>query len=323
MSGAYLIRRSLETLLIFFLVATLNFFLPRVIPGDPAERFYADPRVSPEDKARIMAQFGLDKPLPEQFWLYLKNMARGDMGISFNHRRPVMEVIASRIPHTLILTLSAFIISLVLGLPLGAYAAWKRGGPLDMAVLSTSIVFSAIPSFWFALLLLMVFAFYWPVLPAYGMTDPNLTPGLNLAYVLSLARHAVLPVGTLATLETMRYAILMRSSMIETLGKPYIIVARSKGLTERMILFRHVVRNAMLPVITSLGMKLPALLGGVVIIESIFSWEGMGQLILTSSRSLDYPLMQGVFLLLAALTLLGNFLADISYALFDPRVELT
>jgi peptide/nickel transport system permease protein len=322
-SGTYLTRRLLETLFIFFLVTVINFFLPRVIPGDPAERFYADPRVSPEDRIKIMAQFGLDKPLSEQFWLYARNLLRGDLGVSFTYRRPVTQVIAGRIPRTLVLTLSSLLLSLALGVVMGAYAAWKRGGRLDVAVLGVSIAFSAIPSFWLALLFLLLFAFYVPILPAYGMSDPGLVHGLNWPYLSSLARHAALPVGTLTMLGSVQYAILMRSSMIEALGENYIVTARSKGLTERRVLFRHVVRNALLPVVTSLGMRLPGLIGGVVVIESVFSWEGMGQLILSSSRALDYPLMQGVFLLLAALTLAGNLLADVACAALDPRVQLT
>ncbi len=322
MSGAYLVRRLAQLVLILFIVLTLNFFLPRIIPGDPAERFYADPRVSPEDKVKILAQFGLDKPLPVQYWLYLKNLARGDLGVSFTYRRAVIEVIAERIPWTLVLTLSSMLLSLFFGVIIGAYAAWRRGGPLDMTVLGISMVFSSIPSFWFALLLLLLFAFYLPLLPPYGMAEIGIPRGWNLPFLLSTARHALLPVLSLTVMGIVGYATLVRSSVIETLGQGYIATARAKGLSERQVLFRHVLRNALLPLITSLGMSLAGLLGGVVLIESIFSWKGMGQLILEASRSLDYPLMQGVFLLLAALTLIGNLLADLVYSVFDPRVRL-
>ncbi len=322
MTGQYLIRRLLETGLILLVIITLNFFLPRILPGNPAERFYSDPRVSPEDKVKILEQFGLDKPLHEQYWRYLRNLARGNLGVSYTYRKPVLEVIASRIPWTLALTLTSMLLSVGIGFVLGAYAGWHRGGWLDLAMLSLSIVFSAIPSFWMALVLILVFAFYFPLLPAYGVADAGLRYGLNLPYLSSVARHAVLPVTTLTVVGIVSNAVLVRTSMIETMGQGYVVVARAKGLRERTILFRHVLRNALLPVVTSLGMRLSGLLGGMVVIETIFSWQGMGMLILDASRSLDYPLMQGIFVLLAILTVSGNFLADLLYGIVDPRVRL-
>ncbi len=321
MSGGYFARRLLQILLILLMVITLNFFLPRIIPGNPAERFYADPRIQAEDREKIKAQFGLDKPLGEQYLIYLRNLASGELGMSFTYRRPVIDVIVERIPWTLALTLSSMVLSAFIGIILGVYAAWRHGGLFDMSILSVSIVFSALPSFWFALLLLMLFAFYLPVLPAYGMVDAGVIRGWNMPFILSVAKHALLPVVTLTVLGMIGYAILIRCSVIEVMGQMYSTMARAKGLPERRVLFKHVLRNALLPLITSLGMSLSGLLGGVVIIESIFSWEGMGLLILQSSRSLDYPLMQGVFLMLAILTLFGNLLADVLYGVVDPRVR--
>jgi len=200
---------------------------------------------------------------------------------------------------------------------------WRRGGTLDVGVLSLSLVFQAIPSFWLAMLLLLTFGYYIHLFPLRGgISDPGLTPGPNLPYVLSVARHAALPVFTMTLVGSVGYAVLVRSSMIETLGQDYIVTARSKGLREQTILFRHVLRNALLPLVTSLGMRIAGLFGGVVVMELVFSWQGMGLLILEASRGMDYPLMQGVFLFLAVLTIGGNLLADMMCAVVDPRVRM-
>jgi peptide/nickel transport system permease protein len=324
MSTAYIIRRLFGALLVLFIVVTLNFLIPRTLPGNPAERFYADPRVSPENKAIILQQFGLDQPLHIQYLRYLAQLSRGDLGVSFNYRRPVLDVIAERIPKTLLLTLSAMVLSLILGVSLGAYMGWKRGSWLDTGILSASLILRALPSFWLAMILLLIFGYYLDFFPLQGgIADPGLTPGLNAPYILSVIRHATLPIFTMTLAATIGYAVLVRSSMIETLGKDYIVTARSKGLTQRRILFIHVLRNALLPLVTNIGMRLSGLLGGVVVIEMVFSWQGMGLLILEASRAMDYPLMQGAFLLLAIITIASNFLTDMMYVFVDPRIKFT
>ncbi|MBI5028967.1 MAG: ABC transporter permease [Chloroflexi bacterium] len=322
MSTAYIVRRAVQALFTLFIVITLNFFLPRLTPGDPAARFYDDPRVSIEMKQQILKEFGLDKNLPEQFVIYLQNLARGDLGVSYCYRRPVMDVILGRIPWTLALTGTSTLIAVVLGAILGAYGGWHRGGKIERAILGGAIAFSALPSFWLALLLLLVFAYYAPLFPLGGMIDPGVSIGLNVPFIASVTRHAILPLVSMTLASIIGYAILVRSSMIEVIGSDYIVVARSKGLNEQKILFRHALRNALLPLVTSIGMKLSALIGGAVIIETIFRWTGMGLLVVESARDMDYPLMQGVFLILASITIVGNLLADVTYSWFDPRVVL-
>ncbi len=322
MSSAYLIRRVVQAAFTLFIVLTLNFFLPRMVPGDPAARFYEDPRVSVEMKQQILKDFGLDKSLPEQYLIYLDKLVRGDLGISYSYRRPVMSVILGRIPWTLALTGVAMLIAVIVGAVLGAYGGWHRGGLVERTILGGAIAFSALPSFWLALLLLLVFAYYIPLFPLYGMVDAGITVGWNLEFFINLAQHAVLPLASMTFAGIISYAILVRSSMVEVIGSDYVNVARAKGLGERQLLFRHALRNALLPLVTSVGMRLSGLIGGAVIIETIFRWTGMGLLVVQAARDMDYPLMQGVFLILASVTILGNVLADVTYAWFDPRVVL-
>lgn len=321
MSGAYWARRAIHTVIILCVVVTLNFFLPRLLPGSPAAHFAEDPRLSPEARQEILAQFGLDGPLYKQFAAYLRNLVRGDLGISFTYRRPVAQVIWSRIPWTLALTLSSFLVSLFLGVALGATAAWRRGGGLDTFLLSSAIVVSALPAFWIAMILTLLLAFTWPVLPAYGMSDPFIPIGFTWEFIGSVARHAVLPVISMSIGSIVGYGILVRNSMVEVTGEDYVRTARSKGLTERTVLYRHAFRNALLPLVTRIGMSLAGLIGGTTIIETIFSWEGMGLLVVEASRSLDYPLMQGTMLIMAVVTVLANFAADMAYSMLDPRVK--
>jgi peptide/nickel transport system permease protein len=317
-----MLRRLLQSALVLFIVITLNFFLPRLMPGDPAQRFYESPEISSEQKKAILKAYGLDRPLIEQYGLYLRELAHGNLMMSFHYRRPVAQIIASRVPWTLALTLSSLLLSLFIGTALGAYAAWRRGSWIDYGVISLAILFSAVPSFWFAMILILLFYFSWNVLPGMGMTDPSVRAGLNLPYLLSIARHALLPVTVLTVIGLVSYATLVRSSMTETLGQDYVVVARAKGLAERVLLFKHVLRNALLPLVTSLGMRVAGLIGGVVVIEKVFSWQGMGLLLLDAAAGRDYPLMQGAFLVLAVLTILGNLLADVLLVFVDPRVKL-
>lgn len=322
MSTAYLFRRLIQAVFTLFIVLTLNFFLPRLAPGDPAARFYEDPRVSVEMKQQILKEFGLDKSLPEQYVIYLQKLVRGDLGISYSYRRPVMSVVLGRIPWTLALTGVSMIIAVMLGAIMGAYGGWHRGGRVEQMILGGAIAFSALPSFWLALLLLLVFAFYIPLFPLYGMLDPGIQPSWSLEFVGNLSQHAFLPLVSMTLAGIIGYAVLVRSSMVEVIGSDYVNVARSKGLNERQILYRHALRNALLPLVTSVGMRLSGLIGGAVIIETIFRWTGMGLLVVEAARDMDYPLMQGVFLVLASITILGNVLADTAYAWFDPRVQL-
>lgn len=315
MSRAYFIRRLFYTLILLIVVVSLNFFLPRIVPGDPAQRFYKDPRLSESSKLEIKKQFGLDKSLGEQYFVYLSKLVKGDLGVSFQYNRPVINVIGSKLPWTLFLTLTSTFIALLIGIIFGLYAGWKRGGRIETSLLFLSIITSAVPAFWVALLLIMFFSFSWNILPSQFTTiDPS--------SIISIFKHSILPIFTLATFEAVGYAVLVRNSMVDIIGEDYIRTAKAKGLSSQTVLFKHVFRNASLPLVTSIGLSLAGLVGGTIIIERVFSWDGMGLLLLEASSSYDYPLMQGIMLILATITILANFLTDIVYSKLDPRVQL-
>lgn len=321
MSLAYFIKRLAQIILIMAIVLTLNFFLPRVVSGDPARHLVEDPRLTPEMKQEIRAQYGLDKPLFGQFLTYLAELSKGNLGISFSYRRPVIEVIASKIPWTLVLTVSAKLISIIGGILYGCYAAWKRGRFADSALLSAAIVMTAVPSFWFAMILILIFGFTLRWLPPFGMMERGLAM-MSPEMIASVAKHAVMPVFTMALPGVISYAVLVRNSMVRIIGQDFIRTAKAKGASPASVLYRHAFKNATLPLVTSIGMNLAGVIGGAVVIETIFSWDGMGLLMIEASRSFDYPLMQGVMLILSTVTVTANFLTDLVYAKLDPRVKL-
>jgi len=321
MSLAYFIKRLAQIILIMAIVLTLNFFLPRVVSGDPARHLVEDPRLTPEMKQEIRAQYGLDKPLFGQFLTYLAELSKGNLGISFSYRRPVIEVIASKIPWTLVLTVSAKLISIIGGILYGCYAAWKRGRFADSALLSAAIVMTAVPSFWFAMILILIFGFTLRWLPPFGMMERGLAM-MSPEMIASVAKHAVMPVFTMAFPGVISYAVLVRNSMVRIIGQDFIRTAKAKGASPASVLYRHAFKNATLPLVTSIGMNLAGVIGGAVVIETIFSWDGMGLLMIEAYRSFDYPLMQGVMLILSTVTVTANFLTDLVYAKLDPRVKL-
>lgn len=321
MSFAYFIKRLAQIALIMAIVITLNFFLPRVISGDPAKFLVEDPRLTPEMKQEIRAQYGLDKSLFEQFLVYLQELSKGNLGTSFAYRRPVIDIIASKIPWTLALTVTAKLISVIGGIIYGCFAAWRRGRFADSALLSGAIVMTAVPSFWFAMILILIFGFTLRWLPPFGMMDRGLTM-MSPEMIASVAKHAILPVVTMSVPGIIGYAVLVRNSMVRIIGQDFIRTARAKGASPASVLYRHAFRNATLPLVTSVGMNLAGVIGGAVVIETIFSWDGMGLLMIEASRSFDYPLMQGVMLVLSSVTVTANFLTDLVYAKLDPRVKL-
>ncbi len=313
--------RALQTVVLLWVLLTINFYLPRALPGDPAERLCADPRIAAEDQAVLRAQLGLDRPLWHQYTLYLRKLAAMDLGISFSYHQPVARVVGGRLPWTLGLVSIAICLGGVVGLVVGVLAGSRRGGRLDWLVLALSVALSAIPSFWLALLLILGLAFAWPIFPAYGTVDPRLTPGLSGAYVLSLLRHAILPLSVLTLSPAVANAVVARMATIDVLSQPYLLTARAKGLSERAVLLRHVLRNVMLPWTTNLGLQFGHILGNTVVLETVFSWQGLGMLMVEACRARDYPLLQGVFLLLSVVTVLGNWAADLAGRWIDPRID--
>lgn len=289
--------------------------------GDPI-RYIAGEWTSdmtPEELQDLKIIYDLDKPVWVQYGIYLQSLLRADFGRSFNFNRPVLEIIGNRMVPSVILVLSFVALSFIIGTILGVYGAWNRGGRVDKFVLSTSVVFNAIPAFWLGFILLLVFAFHYAVFPLYGMGGIGKT---GIEYVADVLWHAMLPVITLTLVHFDNYAIIARNTVVTVLGEDFILAAKASGIPQRTILFKHVLRNALLPLITYTGGHIGRYFSAIVLVETLFGWTGIGYLIVQSARQLDFPMIQGVFLIIAIITLLSNFVADISYAYIDPRIKL-
>lgn len=321
----YLARRLLGMIPLLLGITLISFVVIHLAPGEPTGLMAEfNPKITKEARERLRAYYGLDKPLHVQYLLWLKRIVTLDLGRSFSpDQRPVSEKILERLPITLTINLLSMLLILAVAVPIGVYCATHRGSLGDKGLTVFVFVGYATPSFWLALLLMMLFGVKLGWLPISGIRSlvgyETMGP---LQKLLDISRHLVLPVfvsafGGLAGLS--RY---MRSSLLDVLGQEYITVARAKGLPERTVIYKHALRNALLPVITILGLSVPGLIGGSVIFETIFSIPGMGQLFFYSVMARDYPVVMGMVVIGAVLTLLGNLLADIAYAIADPRIRV-
>jgi peptide/nickel transport system permease protein len=290
-------------------------------PGDPTALF-TDPSVKPQELLRIRANWGLDKPIWIQYFYWLGNALKGDFGTAYLINRPVTHVIAERLPATLLLTGVSLVITILIAIPLGVISAFKKNKLFDNVVTILSFIGMAMPSFWLALMLMLLFSVQFKILPATGMIDPLLKTDSALGNFVDICRHLILPASTMVMLGFAGITRYTRGSMLEVLGQNYIRTARAKGLPERVVLFKHALKNALLPLITLLGMIIPDIFAGAFIIETVFAWPGMGRLGVSAIFSRNYPVVMGVIMLSAILIVLGNLLADICYAIADPRIRL-
>ena len=320
---ASLARKCLWLIAVFLGITVISFTVIHLAPGSPTDlETTLNPMADLEAGKRLADFYGLDKPLPEQYLNWLSRLIRLDFGNSMSaDARPVMDKIAERLPLTLWLNGITLFLTLLLAIPIGVIAARNRGGLFDKATTFLVFIGFAMPGFWLSLLLMLHFSIEWQWFPLSGLESLDYESLSPWGKVLDLARHLALPVFVSTFGSLAGYSRFMRSSILEVLRQDYILTARAKGLPERLVLFRHALRNALLPVINLLGLSLPGLIGGSVIIESIFSLPGMGQLFYTAVMARDYPLIMGCLVLGAVLTLLGNILADICYGLADPRIR--
>lgn len=319
----YMTKRVLGLIPVFFGITVISFFVMHLAPGKPTDmQTSLNPKVSYEARLRLEKLYGLDKPVHVQYFDWLKRFARFDFGRSYIDDRPVSDKILERIPVTLLINASSLALILLFGIPLGVMSAVKRGTFLDR--ISTVLVFIAysVPEFWLALLLMSLFGISLGWLPVSGITSLDFEYLGALGKVLDVAWHLVLPVSIAAFGSLAGISRYMRTSMIGTIGQDYIRTARAKGLPESQVIYKHALKNALLPVITILGLSVPGLIGGSVIFESIFAIPGMGRLFYESVMARDYPTIMGVLSIGAILTLLGNFLADIAYSYADPRIRV-
>ena len=318
----FLLVRIVKAVVVVCAIAVANFFLVRMAPGDPAQVLAGQSGAADEKyMVQLREQFGLDKPLPTQLYIYLSNTARLDLGYSHRQQQPVAQLIAERLPATLLLTGCAFLLSLAAGVMLGVWSARNVGSWADSAITTGALLFYATPIFWAGLLLVLVFSVKLDWLPAYGMSTTGAT-FLGASAVLDVVRHAILPVLTLSLFYMATYARLTRASMLEVSQMDFVKTARAKGLTEREVMYRHVLRNALLPVITYAGIHAGGLVGGSIVVETIFAWPGIGRLAFEAVSQRDYAVLLGIFLVISILVVIINLLTDLLYAAVDPRIDL-
>ena len=315
-----LFRRLAQGLIIVWLTTTLTFFLIHAAPGEPFAGMLEDPRSTPELRAAWRERYGLNQPLAAQYGRFLSSVASGNLGDSFTYQRPVASVLADAIPRTMLLMGTALVIGFVAGTVLGTLQGRRAGGWFDRLTGSASVLVASLPDFWLALLAVLIFAGTWRLFPVSGFMTPTLSASAPFTTrALDVARHLILPAGTLALLVAATVSRYQRAALIDVLPSTWLRTARAKGVPEGKLVFRHALRNALLPTITLAGLAVPALLGGAVFIESTFSWQGMGSLAVQAVSDSDYPLVLAIVLFSSTLVVLGAILADLASAAADPR----
>ncbi|WP_308466024.1 ABC transporter permease [Rathayibacter soli] len=313
----YLWKRSVFAVVTIFVAISLNFVLFRVLPGTAISRISRVPNASPQLQHALEVEFGLDKPVWQQYLLYLRQLFQGNLGVSFSNRQPVLGNLLEAFGNTMPLVATGTVIAVILGILTGIYAAVRRGGPGEQLSTNAAVVFYAFPTQFLGMMLLIFFA---GVLPSVGMSDPfavGLSPG---AQFVDYLRHLILPVATLVLTLYAENTLIVRSAMLETLGEDYILTARAKGLGRTRIIVSYAFRNATLPTITQVALSLGTIVSGAILIEVIFSWPGIGRALYDAVLQRDYPMLQGGFLFITVVVVLCNYLADLLYYRLDPRL---
>lgn len=313
--------RLLNVAMLLLAVVVLNFVMIQLAPGDPAQVIAGEMGgASPEVLATIRREYGLDKPVAVQLGNYVSHAAHGDLGYSFYYNQPVARLILARVPATVLLMVTALAFATLVGTLLGVASACRPSGVTSAIVTFISLVGHSAPVFWSGLLLLLLFASAWPIFPISGMADVT-RPLSGLAYLWDVLQHLVLPALTLGLVYLAQYSRQTRASMLDVLHADYIRTARAKGVSERSVVLRHALRNALLPVVTLIGLQFAQLLAGAVLVETVFGWPGMGRLVLESILRRDYPTLLGVLVISALLVMVANLLTDLGYRLVDPRIQ--
>lgn len=321
----YLVRRLLQSIIVIIGVSIFS-FVTLQLAGDPTYLYVSD-RASPEEIDEIRSRLGFDRPLPEQYFSYMSRLVQGDFGDSLISKTPALDLVMDRLPATVELTLFAMFIAITLSIPIGVLAATRRGTSLDGGIMIFAIFGQSMPSFWLGIMLILTVGLQFSWLPISGHV-PLLKPlfagefGVFLGNIPEAIRHLILPGVTIAVFSLSRNARLIRSTMLEVLSQDYVRTARSKGLRERVVVMRHAFRNALIPVITILGLEFGFLLSGVVVVETVFSWPGVGRLVFNSINQRDIPVVQTSVILFSLLFVGLNLVVDLLYARLDPRVRL-
>jgi len=317
-SRRYLLSKCLQALVTLWFVLTFNFFLFRVLPGDPIGMLARSEKLSPADIAALRHDQGLDLPMAQQYVVYMKNVVTGDLGESLRTGLPVRDLIGSRMWPTVLLVGLGTILASWLGILIGIRGGWRRGSRFDTTSQYSSLVLYAMPEGWLGMLLLLIFSGWLHWFPAGGYARPDET---GVAHLVDLLDHLFLPLLTLTLGYIGGYAIVMRSSMIDTINEDFVHTARAKGVPERLVRSKHVVPNAFLPSFTLIILSFGFVLGGAIVIETVYSWPGLGLLTYQAIQTLDFPVIQAVFLIASAAVIVANLIADITYGYLDPRIK--
>ena len=310
-----IIKRLINAIPLLFAISIIAYLLIKLAPGDPIQNFVT-PDMNPEDVERIRKSLGLDQPIHIQYFLWLQNILSGNFGYSLINHRPVLDLIVERLPATLGLMGASLVLSLIIAIPVGLFIASKRNTIFDRIINFISYLGISIPSFWFGLLLIYLFSLKLNLLPSMGMR----TVGVDSTW--DIIKHGILPCIVLAFQNISVYLRYIRSSTITQLEEDYVQIQYAFGSTKTRVLFKHVLKNVLLPIITIVGLSIPGLVGGAFIIESVFSWPGLGLLGVTSIFAFDYPIIMAITLFSSVMLIFGNLLADILYSVVDPRIRL-
>ncbi|WP_290784035.1 ABC transporter permease [Halomonas sp.] len=316
-----ILSRLAKAVIVLFLIVIFNFFLIQMAPGDPAAILAGEAGATDEEFLRqLRERFGLDQPLYVQLWRYVSGVAMLDFGFSYRQQMPVLDLIMARMPATLLLTGTAFVLSLVMGIVAGSMAAARVKKPSGSIIMALALIFYATPLFWVALMSVVLFSVYLDLLPAYGMYTVG-AGHTGLALVLDVGKHLILPATTLALFFMAIYTRMTRASMLEASQQDFVKTARAKGLSPRIIQRRHILRNALLPIITLAGLQAGQMVGGAILTETVFAWPGIGRLMYEALMQRDYNLLLGIFFFSAALVIVFNIFTDLVYRLADPRIK--
>lgn len=317
----YILKRMLIGIFTVIFSFCITFFLIRSAPGNPIRMLTGKEITNPELVTNLTIKYGLDKPLPTQFYIYIKNIVQGDFGYSYISDKPVISIISQRILPTVLLSVSSVIISMLIGTLLGLFAAEHKGSWWDKLLCGISYVFDSIPGFWLGLIFILVFASWLKLLPTSGMYNVR-EQYEGIKYVFDVILHMILPVTTLVVIQTPSYFRVARSSVLDSLSQEYVFAFKATGMKKNQIFRNYVLKNAMLPVITMFTTSLAFSIGGVTLTETVFSWQGMGRLILDSISRRDYPVLMGTYLIISISICITMILNDVIYASLDPRIRL-
>ncbi len=320
MSVRYLARKVFSLAVTLYAVATFNFLLFHVLPGNPVRLMARAGHLDPAAVAQLKQLFGLDRSLPIQYLIYLRDLIQGNLGFSYVYRQPVTTVLGPAIRNTILLLGTATLLTIVVGVGLGVIAGARANSRTDTSVVVSSLVLWSLPTFWTGMILIFICGVWFHLLPISGINTLGYS-FTSLGHLVDLGKHLILPTLTLALVNVAEFALITRSSLVDVMSEDYMVTARAKGLRRRVIVWRHGVRNALLPIVTATALYMGLVLGGAIQVEAVFSWPGMGLLSYKAVLSRDYPVLEASFLIFAVAVIIMNFASDLLYRALDPRVR--